>query len=567
MAERTDSDFDFDAEFGDSGDENSFDGFEIEEEDAGEVQDDSDVDFGGLESDEDRVSSPESEAEDEERAEEDEVWTNQLNDFRTPDFVLPSGMSIPLPAEPKEVDIFSAFVGDDLIDLMVAETNHYARQRLSTLPRRLEKFTEVTREEMRAYIGINIIMGMVRLPSIASYWSTDDFFANTGIKKVMSKNRFEELTCFLHFNDSAQEPARAAPNFDRLYKVRPIINYIKGKLKLNYNPTKNISVDEGMIPYRGRISFRQYMPAKPTKYGIKVWMAADSSNGFVLDFNFYLGKEAGPALIHGLGYRVVTKLIQPFMNRNHHIFFDNYFTSTRLMEHLESQQTFACGTVRINRKGIPPCAKQKLKPGEKVMQQKGNLVFTKWHDKRDVCLLSTNISPLEGDVMVQRQGKNGERIQIAKPAVVSLYNSHMGGVDLSDQLRKYYSIGRSSCKWYRYLFWYLMDISICNSYILLNELRLELGKTKLNQMTFRTALAKQFIGGFSTHSSKTAAGKRKKIEDSSLFPGNAGKHFIEKIHGRKKECVQCKKRGRNTPKDRPIESSYECLQCGVTLCK
>ncbi|KAK3701238.1 hypothetical protein QZH41_003200 [Actinostola sp. cb2023] len=125
-----------------------------------------------------------------------------------------------------------------------------------------------------------------------------------------------------------------------------------------------------MIPYRGRISFRQYMPAKPTKYGIKVWMAADSSNGFVLDFNFYLGKEAGPALIHGLGYRVVTKLIQPFMNRNHHIFFDNYFTSRRLMEHLESQQTFACGTVRINRKGIPPCAKQKLKPGEKVMQQK-----------------------------------------------------------------------------------------------------------------------------------------------------------------------------------------------------
>ncbi|KAK3754656.1 hypothetical protein QZH41_003872 [Actinostola sp. cb2023] len=160
MAERTDSDFDFDAEFGDSGDENSFDGFEIEEEDAGEVQDDSDVDFGGLESDEDRVSSPESEAEDEERVEEDEEWTNQLNDFRTPDFVLPSEMSIPLPAEPKEVDIFSAFVGDDLIDLMVAETNHYARQRLSTLPRRLEKFTDVTREEMRAYIGINIIMGM-----------------------------------------------------------------------------------------------------------------------------------------------------------------------------------------------------------------------------------------------------------------------------------------------------------------------------------------------------------------------------------------------------------------------
>jgi len=48
-----------------------------------------------------------------------------------------------------------------------------------------------------------------------------------------------------------------------------------------------------MIPFRGRFSFHQYMPAKPTKCGIKVWMVTDSSSGYVLNFDFYLGKEGG----------------------------------------------------------------------------------------------------------------------------------------------------------------------------------------------------------------------------------------------------------------------------------
>ncbi|KAK3740393.1 hypothetical protein QZH41_000914 [Actinostola sp. cb2023] len=52
------------------------------------------------------------------------------------------------------------------------------------------------------------------------------------------------------------------------------------------------------------------MPAKPTKYGIKVWIAADSSNGYVLNFNTNLGREMGQSLTHGLGYHVVTSPLE-----------------------------------------------------------------------------------------------------------------------------------------------------------------------------------------------------------------------------------------------------------------
>ena len=104
-------------------------------------------------------------------------------------------------------------------------------------------------------------------------------------------------------------------------------------MKLVLAPLKISQSIEGMIPFRGRLSFRQYMPARTTKYGIKVWIAADSSNGYVLNFDVYLGKDPRLQRIHGLGYDVVTKMITPFMNRNYHVYFDNFFSSVRLMEH------------------------------------------------------------------------------------------------------------------------------------------------------------------------------------------------------------------------------------------
>jgi len=205
-------------------------------------------------------------------------------------------------------------------------------------------------------------------------------------KKVMSKNRFEEISCFLHFNDSSAEPQRGTDGYGRLYKVRPIVDYVHYRFWTNYQPSRDISVDKGMIKFKGKIFCKQYMSKKPTKYGIKVWMAADSSNGYVFNFDTYLGKDPSRPLVHGLGYHVVTKLVQPVMNRNHHVYFDNFFSSVRLFEHLEAQNTFACGTVRLNRKDMPAAASHKLKPGERITRQKGNLVFTKWHDKRDVSI-------------------------------------------------------------------------------------------------------------------------------------------------------------------------------------
>ena len=125
--------------------------------------------------------------------------------------------------------------------------------------------------------------------------------------------------------------------------------------------------------------------------------------------------------IYGLRYDVVTKLVSPHTNRNHRVFFNNFFTSTKLLEHLEANGTYVCGTVKCNRKDLPPCAKDKLRVGEKLVLQKGHFGFTKWNDKWDVSVMAPNVSPLANDLEV-----NWADREVQQPVLINLYNSSMG---------------------------------------------------------------------------------------------------------------------------------------------
>lgn len=110
-------------------------------------------------------------------------------------------------------------------------------------------------------------------------------------------------------------------------------------------------------------------------------MAADASNGYVVNFSAYLKSERKNRRIRGLGYDVVMKMAGPFLNGNHHLFFDNYFSSPSLLDHLLDQQTYARLTVWHTRKDLPPCTKNKLRQLEEtVIWQRESLLFTKWHD-------------------------------------------------------------------------------------------------------------------------------------------------------------------------------------------
>ena len=89
-----------------------------------------------------------------------------------------------------------------------------------------------------------------------------------------------------------------------------------------YQPSKFVSTDKGMVKYKGRLGFKQYMPMKPVK-----WVPADATNGFVSTMQVYTGKNDGGQPENGLGHCVVCNLVCNLKGKNYHIFCDNFFTS------------------------------------------------------------------------------------------------------------------------------------------------------------------------------------------------------------------------------------------------
>ncbi|KAL9977680.1 hypothetical protein ACROYT_G015112 [Oculina patagonica] len=164
---------------------------------------DSDIDVSGVEdeSDENDESGGECEIEDDEAVK----WSNGLHSIRVDDFTSRVGITFEKGNKAREKDVFKKFFNDEILDVIVTETNRYDPQKLEG--EALDKWQDVTLNEIKAFLGVCIVMGVNHLPSTADCWSSDPFLGNEEIQKVMPKNRFENGSRFFHFNDSSMEPS------------------------------------------------------------------------------------------------------------------------------------------------------------------------------------------------------------------------------------------------------------------------------------------------------------------------------------------------------------------------
>ena len=173
-------------------------------------------------------------------------WSTQA----TPVVVTPcrelAGPRVPLPHDP--LGIFSLFFNDKLVGTIVEETNRYAEQCLQET----DKQWLTNAEEIRAYLGFMILMGINRLPEIRDYWTTDKNLRYAPIANRISQDRFEEITRYLHFADNDKLPARGEDGFSRLQKVDPVISTLKQRFKAVYYPHSQLNVEEAMIPFKGQ---------------------------------------------------------------------------------------------------------------------------------------------------------------------------------------------------------------------------------------------------------------------------------------------------------------------------
>ena len=339
------------------------------------------------------------------------------------------------------LECFGLYYTDKVFEDLVKYANENARQRIQREPEKNKgEWKALTVDELKVFYGLLIMKDIIKLDRDHHYWHQggDHFLLYTRFGQVMSRDRFFQIKRYLYFVD----PQAPVNGEDRLHKIRYKLNAVRSNFQNEYVPHEHVTVDEPMVPFKGRLGFKQFMREKPVKFGIKLWVCADAVTAYCYNLEVYTGKH-GPQVhrLMGLSARVVIGLTKPIHNFGHIIYTDNFYTSPVLAKYLAGQKTYLCGTMRHNRLGYPAdivktnAEVRRLPRGASEWRQceDPHMIATAWKDKRMVYYLSTIHAPEAAEPQfVTRREKDGREVQLPCPPTVTAYANYMGGVDKLD---------------------------------------------------------------------------------------------------------------------------------------
>ncbi|XP_049304617.1 piggyBac transposable element-derived protein 1-like [Bactrocera dorsalis] len=216
-------------------------------------------------------------------------------------------------------EFFQFFFDEDLINFIVEQSNILALQKDINKPANITKseieqfigeFSVNTVEKLseNLFSGIVLYMSLMKLPSSRHYWDTT--VGQEFVRTIMTCNRWENIKRFLHFNNNENMKSPGEDGFDKLFKVRPLLNKIRENILL-IPKEEQLVVDEQIIPTKCRHHLKQYIPVKPHKWGFKNFVLSGVT-GFSYDFDVFAGAQSDkhPEGLPNLGIsgNVVTRL-------------------------------------------------------------------------------------------------------------------------------------------------------------------------------------------------------------------------------------------------------------------
>ncbi|XP_049792370.1 piggyBac transposable element-derived protein 4-like [Schistocerca nitens] len=284
-----------------------------------------------------------------------------------------------------------------------------------------------------------LVMCYNRVPSFSDYWSHNTSMGNVAIKRAISRDRCEVLLSKLYF-EFLEKPDTAG----KLYYLEPIVAYLKDTFQKARSKSTVQSIDESLVKFKGRSALKQYLPMKPEKRVIDMWMRSDSVTGYTYDFNTYCGKDANN-LDGTLGERVVLQLSKTIRDVNLlvHVWLTGKICQSQQRNLLEGECEFLCNS--------------------------SGTLWCKWQDTKEVMLVTNCHS---NDVCtVNRKAKDGSKLVVDCPVALKSFNDYMGGVDLAEQMSALYDLARKSDKWWKKAFYKLLLTSVVNAWILQNEIQ------------------------------------------------------------------------------------------------
>ncbi|KAJ8938411.1 hypothetical protein NQ318_011994 [Aromia moschata] len=298
----------------------------------------------------------------------------------------------------------------------------------------IDNFSRVRDANLTDAIEIRALFGLLYLAGVthANRLNTEDLWRRDGygveiFHLTMSLQRFRFLVRVLRFDDKDTRLERMKTN--KLAPIRIVFESFVANCQTGYYLSAFITVDEILAGFRGRCSFRQYIPSKPNKYGLKILVLCDAKMFYTSKLEVYVGSQPdGPFKISNSPKDVVLRLCEHVFANCRNVTMDNWFTSIPLVETLLHQHKLTViGTVRKNKRELPlEFSKPTNRPARTSMFGFTNdqtIVSYIPKKGKNVILVSSfhhhdDIDPDSGD--------------LNKPVIITKYNETKGGVDVVD---------------------------------------------------------------------------------------------------------------------------------------
>ncbi|KAM3911226.1 piggyBac transposable element-derived protein 4-like [Leptodactylus fuscus] len=286
-------------------------------------------------------------------------------------------------------------------------------------------------------------------------------------RATMCLERFHDISRVLWFDSKTDRMERRAK--DKLAPIRNVWNQWVEILPKLYNSGENVTADEQLVAFRGRCPFRQYIPSKPAKYGIKIWTLYDSKRSYALNVQVYTGKAPDERPEKNQGMHVVLDLTHGLKGQN--VTCDNFFTSYQLGQMLKKKQLTMLGTVRKNKPELPQDILSKREVYSSTFYFSGNTTVVSYVPKKpkQVILMST----MHHDNAVSDR-------EDRKPDIILDYNATKGAVDTLDQVISTYTCKRKTNRWPMIIFYNILDVSAYNAFVLWREIDPDWNRNKLH---------------------------------------------------------------------------------------
>lgn len=187
------------------------------------------------------------------------------------------------------LETWDLFFPEEILRIIVENTNKFITSISENYSRERDAMpTDIV--EIKALLGLVYLRGVLK----SSRLNVDELWDKNGcgverFRLTMSKQRFLFLLRSLRFDDRLTREERK--QVDKLAPIRDILDIFVKKCQDMYHVSDFVTIDEMLPAFRGRCQFKQYIPSKPNKYGIKIFSLVDAKMHYTKNLEVYVGQQ------------------------------------------------------------------------------------------------------------------------------------------------------------------------------------------------------------------------------------------------------------------------------------